>query len=179
MIAGSATPTDARMMWNPSVNAIWLRARSRFDANVSIAVGLASGPQQSWETVVAKWLAAAHAGLGFGQPGLELLRAEAVDRGDGLSDGVDQRLVHGIAAVGVIDGDDPSRPSRQRGVHLLSDATRQPVLGELAHHAARGGSDRGRSQQRRREQPHGEPGASAELRALAAEVVAGLGHMHF
>jgi hypothetical protein len=37
MIAGSATPTDARMMWNPSVKAIWLRAQSRFDANVSIA----------------------------------------------------------------------------------------------------------------------------------------------
>ena len=28
MIAGSATPSDARMMWNPSVNAIWLRAAS-------------------------------------------------------------------------------------------------------------------------------------------------------
>src|SRR5215207_9211817 len=32
MIAGNATPTDARMMWNPSVNAIWLRAAPRFDA---------------------------------------------------------------------------------------------------------------------------------------------------
>ena len=32
MIAGSATPTDARMMWNPSVNAIWLRAASSCEA---------------------------------------------------------------------------------------------------------------------------------------------------
>ena len=32
MIAGNATPSDARMMWKPSVNAIWLRAASRFDA---------------------------------------------------------------------------------------------------------------------------------------------------
>ena len=31
MIAGKATPMQARMMWNPSVNAIWLRAASRFD----------------------------------------------------------------------------------------------------------------------------------------------------
>src|SRR4051794_30678648 len=31
MIAGNATPTDARMMWKPSVNAIWLRAHSRLD----------------------------------------------------------------------------------------------------------------------------------------------------
>ena len=28
MIAGNATPSDARMMWKPSVNAIWLRAAS-------------------------------------------------------------------------------------------------------------------------------------------------------
>src|SRR4051794_4810473 len=123
MIAGSATPTDARMMWNPSVKAIWLRAHSRFDANVSIA----EGPEEAGS--------AGHSGLGFGQAGLELLRAEAVDGGDGLPDGIDQGLVHGVAAVGVVDGDDPSRPRRQRGVHLVSDAARQPVLDELAHHS--------------------------------------------
>ena len=38
MIAGKPTPNDARMMWNPSVNAIWLRAMSRFEA----AIGRAS-----------------------------------------------------------------------------------------------------------------------------------------
>jgi len=32
IIAGNATPTDARMMWNPSVKAIWLRAASRSEA---------------------------------------------------------------------------------------------------------------------------------------------------
>src|SRR3954447_24171722 len=30
--AGRATPSDARTMWKPSVNAIWLRAASRLDA---------------------------------------------------------------------------------------------------------------------------------------------------
>src|SRR3954471_918642 len=38
MIAGSATPSDARMMWNPSVKAIWLRAASRFEANTDTVV---------------------------------------------------------------------------------------------------------------------------------------------
>src|SRR3954453_14940482 len=33
MIAGNATPSDARMMWKPSVNAIWLRAASSCEAN--------------------------------------------------------------------------------------------------------------------------------------------------
>jgi len=37
IIAGSATPSDARMMWNPSVNAIWLRAAVRLEARVSVA----------------------------------------------------------------------------------------------------------------------------------------------
>ena len=34
MIAGKATPMLARTMWNPSVNAIWLRAASRSDERV-------------------------------------------------------------------------------------------------------------------------------------------------
>ena len=33
MIAGNATPSDARMMWKPSVNAIWLRAAASCEAN--------------------------------------------------------------------------------------------------------------------------------------------------
>src|SRR3954452_10283185 len=33
MMAGKATPRDARMMWKPSVNAIWLRAASRVEAS--------------------------------------------------------------------------------------------------------------------------------------------------
>src|SRR5215213_9821562 len=32
MIAGKATPIDARMMWKPSVKAIWLRAASSVEA---------------------------------------------------------------------------------------------------------------------------------------------------
>src|SRR3954465_5303177 len=32
MIAGNATPSDARTMWKPSVNAIWLRAASSCEA---------------------------------------------------------------------------------------------------------------------------------------------------
>src|SRR4051794_23087032 len=32
IIAGKPTPTDARMMWKPSVNAIWLRAASSWEA---------------------------------------------------------------------------------------------------------------------------------------------------
>ena len=32
MIAGNATPIDARTMWNPSVNAIWLRAGANCEA---------------------------------------------------------------------------------------------------------------------------------------------------
>ena len=35
MIAGNATPSDARMMWKPSVNAIWLRAAVSCEANWS------------------------------------------------------------------------------------------------------------------------------------------------
>src|SRR3954452_20481829 len=33
MTAGKATPSDARMMWKPSVNAIWLRAASSCEAS--------------------------------------------------------------------------------------------------------------------------------------------------
>src|ERR671923_1345751 len=33
MIAGNATPSEARIMWNPSVNAIWLRDAARSVAN--------------------------------------------------------------------------------------------------------------------------------------------------
>ena len=35
IISGSATPTQARMMWNPSVNAIRFRAASRLSATGS------------------------------------------------------------------------------------------------------------------------------------------------
>ena len=35
IIAGKATPMQARMMWNPSVNAIWLRAGSSSDETAS------------------------------------------------------------------------------------------------------------------------------------------------
>src|SRR3954453_23863544 len=38
MIAGNATPSDARMMWKPSVNAIWLRAASSWEASGMAAV---------------------------------------------------------------------------------------------------------------------------------------------
>src|SRR3954453_20983288 len=38
MIAGNATPSDARMMWKPSVKAIWLRAASSCAASVTIAL---------------------------------------------------------------------------------------------------------------------------------------------
>src|SRR3954447_3644903 len=41
MSAGNATPSDARMMWKPSVNAIWLRAASSCDAAEAAAT---SGP---------------------------------------------------------------------------------------------------------------------------------------
>src|SRR3954451_7522150 len=45
MSAGSATPSEARMMWNPSVNAIWLRAAPRLEARVSVpAVPLGFDP---------------------------------------------------------------------------------------------------------------------------------------
>src|SRR3954454_14338447 len=48
MIAGNATPSDARMMWNPSVNAIWLRAASSWEASGRAALmGQPRGPQQS------------------------------------------------------------------------------------------------------------------------------------
>src|SRR4051794_1808629 len=43
MIAGSATPIEARMMWNPSVKAIWLRAHSRFDVRSGIVGRAPSG----------------------------------------------------------------------------------------------------------------------------------------
>ena len=42
MIAGKATPRLARTMWNPSVNAIWLRAASRSD-DASASRGVRSG----------------------------------------------------------------------------------------------------------------------------------------
>src|SRR5215212_6205198 len=103
MSAGKATPTDARMMWKPSVNAIWLRAASSCEASITTTGGSASR----------------HAGLGFFQAGLELLGAGAVDVRDGLCGG---------------------------------------------------------GQQRRCEQAHDEPGPSAKLRALAAQVVSGLDH---
>src|SRR4051794_33847737 len=46
MIAGRATPSDARMMWKPSVNAIWLRAASRFEAASGRApVSIAAPPR--------------------------------------------------------------------------------------------------------------------------------------
>src|SRR3954468_8227366 len=44
MIAGNATPIDARMMWKPSVNAIWLRAGSSCDAARVSMDGELSGP---------------------------------------------------------------------------------------------------------------------------------------
>src|SRR4051812_30078538 len=50
IIAGSATPSDARMMWNPSVNAIWLRAAPRLEARVSVAaapLGLDPNPARA------------------------------------------------------------------------------------------------------------------------------------
>src|SRR4051794_8594784 len=34
--AGNATPIDARMMWKPSVNAIWLRAASSCEASITM-----------------------------------------------------------------------------------------------------------------------------------------------
>ena len=40
------------------------------------------------------------------------------------------------------------------------------MLGELAHHAAGGRADRGRGEQRRREEADDEPGASADLTPL-------------
>src|SRR3954453_17154248 len=76
--AGNATPTDARMMWKASVNAIWLRAAS----SCEVSSNMAGAP------------AARHTGLGPGQAGLELAGAEAVDRGHGLPHRVDEGLVH-------------------------------------------------------------------------------------
>src|SRR3954451_24099791 len=45
MIAGNATPSDARMMWKPSVKAIWLRAASRLDARGMAAVMVGIPPR--------------------------------------------------------------------------------------------------------------------------------------
>src|SRR3954451_6504940 len=160
MNAGKATPADARMMWKPSVNGIWLRAASSCEASITMAGG--SAPR--------------HAGLGLCQAGLELLGAGAVDVRDGLADGVDERLVDGGGAAGVIHRDHAARARRQRGVHLLADPAFEPVLGELPHHPAGHRPDRSGGQQRRREQADDEPGASADLRALAALVVPALDH---
>src|SRR3954454_5360170 len=132
MSAGKATPTDARMMWKPSVNAIWLRAASSCAASSTMTGG--SAPR--------------HASLGFCQAGLELLRAGAVDLRDGLSDGVSERLVDRDGAPGVVDRDDASRAWRQCGVHLLADPALEPVLGELPHHSAGDRPDRSGRQQR-------------------------------
>src|SRR3954449_3341017 len=47
MIAGNATPSDARMMWKPSVNAIWLRAASTCEAaRVRASVGVGATPRR-------------------------------------------------------------------------------------------------------------------------------------
>src|SRR4051812_11651609 len=45
IIAGKATPSDARMMWNPSVNAIWLRAASTVDASGRVSVSRTVPPR--------------------------------------------------------------------------------------------------------------------------------------
>src|SRR5947207_884561 len=87
---------------------------------------------------------ASHPGLSFGEARLELLGAGAVDLCDGLLDRVDESLVDHVGAVRVVDGDKSGRRWGQRGVHLLPDAAFEAVLGELAHHAAYGGSDGGR-----------------------------------
>jgi hypothetical protein len=51
IIAGSATPSDARMIWKPSVNAIWLLAAVSVDASISAdafaAGGRSSRPRSS------------------------------------------------------------------------------------------------------------------------------------
>jgi len=51
MIAGNATPSDARMMWNPSVNAIWLRAAWSVVASISLLGAPGQARQQvTWNT---------------------------------------------------------------------------------------------------------------------------------
>src|SRR3954452_15364317 len=150
------------MMWKASVNAIWLRAASSCEVSSNMAGDSAAG----------------HTGLGLGQAGLELAGAEAVDRGHGLPHRVDEGLVHDAAALGVVDRDQPSRSVGQRGVELLADPALEPVLGELADHAAGGGADRRPGQQRRCKQAVDEPPAAPEFCAFAAKTLAGLDHVY-
>src|SRR3954465_1614899 len=123
--------------------------------------------------------AASHPGLRLCEPGLELFRACAVEVCHGLLDRVGERLVDGVGAAGVVDGDHAARAVRQRGVHLLGDPALEPVLCELPDGRAGDCPDRGRGQKRRREEPDDQADASAELGSLAAEVVTGLldGHL--
>src|SRR6185436_2597685 len=46
IIAGKPTPREARMMWKPSVNAIWLRAASSSDA-IGMALSSIAPPGSS------------------------------------------------------------------------------------------------------------------------------------
>src|SRR6266516_4243531 len=121
---------------------------------------------------------APHPSLSLRQSGFELLGARAVDLRDRFLDGVGKCRVHRVGAVPVVDSDHASRARWQCVVHLLRDPALEPVLGELARHAAERRSDRGRGQQRRCEEADDEPNASADLEALATQVVACLIDLH-
>jgi hypothetical protein len=76
----------------------------------------------------------------------------------------------------VVDRDDPGRTGRQCLVHLLADPRGDALACDLPDDAARGRTDHGRREQRRREQTDHETHSSAGLHALPPHVVAGLLH---
>src|SRR5512132_770875 len=109
---------------------------------------------------------------------LELFRGGLVDLCDRRTDGGPECPGNHIGLVMVVDRDDPRRAGWQRVVHLLADPRLYALARDLADDAAGRRSDGRGREERGREEAHDETYSSADLDALASQVVARLLHRH-
>ena len=103
----------------------------------------------------------------------EALSICAIERADRVS----ERAADNIGVLVLVDRDDPRSAGWKRFVHLLADPRLEALARDLAEDRAACCSDRGRGEERRREEADDETDASAHLGALAPEMVARLLHL--
>ena len=89
-----------------------------------------------------------------------------------------QRVNGGETVVAVDDGDDDRGTRRELVTEACLDAALQLVPGEPADQAPGGGAHHDGGEHRRGEEAHDQADTTAPAQALAAQVVAGLGHLY-
>src|SRR4051812_1445249 len=131
MIAGNATPSDARMMWNPSVNAIWLRAASSCEPIVrSLALAARWASSRSGDSA---WGEERGAERG-GEPARVLVRSESGPFGHAQVGGLARDRVD---RVGRLLRADAQRARAGQAVGHAAERRAQPAVGSLAQRPQR------------------------------------------